>query len=267
MIVELIGAPGAGKTSLLPTVAAFLATRGFTARTPVEAARPLAARSLPGRVVARLAPRQWRGPLLWQTFYHQSKVSRLRFLAQNPYFVWSVWRFQQARPIRRADRDHVWHWFFHHTGVYEFLRRRLQSDEALLFDEGFIHRVVQLFASENETVAPEAVRVYVDQLPIPDLLIVPQAGGDVCARRVYARGLWERFRSKTPEETARFLAEAQVAVALAVERARENGWLVVEVDNGGDDLAMTQAALRDALSALAIGRPQPAFGFNPQPVR
>lgn len=267
MIVEFIGAPGAGKTSLLPTVAEFLAVRGFAARTAVEAARPLASRSLPGRVVARLAPAPMRGPLLWQMFYHQSKVSRLGFMAQHPQFVWSVWRFQQARPIGRADRDHVWRWFFHHTGVYEFLRRRLRSDEALLFDEGFIHRVVQLFASENETADPQAVSAYLDQLPRPDLLIFPRAAVDVCARRVYARGLWERFRSKTPEETARFLAQAQVVVQLAVERARENGWLVVEVDNGGDDLAQTQAALLDALSALSIVRPRPSLAFEPQPIR
>jgi hypothetical protein len=267
MIVEFIGAPGAGKTSLLPVVVEFLAAREFTARTAVEAARPFTARAFPGSALAQLAPIRWQGPILWQMFYLQSKVNRLRFLGRHGHFVWSVWRFQRTRPIGRADRHHVWHWFYHHTGVYEFLRRRLRPDEALLFDEGFIHRVVQLFASENETADPEAVRGYVDQLPRPDLLIYPRATLDVCARRVYARGLWDRFQNKMPAETARFLAQTQVVVQWAVERARENGWLVVEVDNGGDDLVQTKAALLDALGALSTTCLRSSFDFNPQPVR
>jgi thymidylate kinase len=98
----------------------------------------------------------------------------------------------------------------------------------------------------------------VDLLPRPDLLIYPRAPRDVCERRIYARGLWERFQNKTRDETSRFMAQAETAVALAARRARERGWTVIEVDNGQDDPAPARAALRSALSAIAPEtRPEP----------
>ena len=42
MVIEFIGAPGAGKTTLIPTVANICRTRGICARTVVDAARPSA---------------------------------------------------------------------------------------------------------------------------------------------------------------------------------------------------------------------------------
>jgi hypothetical protein len=169
-----------------------------------------------------------------------------------------IWNFQRRRPISAADRRHVRRWFHHQTGVYEFMRRRLEPADAVLFDEGFIHRVVQLFASENETPDPAEVRAYVDRLPRPDLLIYPTAPLDICSRRVMARGLWERFAVKTPEETARFLAAAERAVTIAVEAARRRQWTVLELDNGGDDPAVAAGRLQRALADLTPVQFQPA---------
>lgn len=241
MIIEFLGTPGAGKTTLLAVAADCLNERGYCARSVVDAARPITARTLAGRPIARLAPDRWRRPLLWQLFYAATEAERVRFLAGHPDLMWRVWRYQYRRPLSAADRHHVLRWFNHQTGVYEFLRRRTGPADVFLFDEGFIHRVVQLFASEHEEPDERAIHAYVARLPRPDLVIYPTAPLESCLRRVHDRGLWERFAVKTSEQTARFLAAAAQAVTLAAAAARERGWLLIEVDNGGDSAA---AALR-----------------------
>ena len=258
MIIEFIGTPGAGKTTLMNPAVACLAAQGYRAWTVVDAARPLAARTLLGRAIIRLAPARWHRPLLWQLFYAATRLERVRFLARHPRLMGRVWNFQRRRPLSAADRRHVRRWFNHQTGVYEFMRRRLEPADAVLFDEGFIHRVVQLFASEKEIPDPVEVRAYVDLLPRPDLLIYPTAPLDICRRRVTARGLWERFAVKPPEETARFLTAAECAVAIAVEAARRRQWTILELDNGGDDPAIAAGRLQRALADLTPAQFQPA---------
>jgi hypothetical protein len=200
---------------------------------------------------------------LWQLFYAASKAERLRFLARSPGLMARVWRFQRRRPISAADRGHVLRWFNHQTGVYEFLSRRAAPADVFLFDEGFFHRVVQLFASERETPAPEDVRAYVALLPRPDLVIYPVAPLDTCLQRVYARGLWDRFVHKSVEDTARFMIGAERAVILAVEIARERHWPIIEIDNAGDDPAAARSMLRRALTDCA---PKFALPTLSQPV-
>lgn len=262
MIIEFLGTPGAGKTTLLAVAAGCLDERGYCARAVVDAARPVAARTLVGRPIARLAPSGWQRPLLWQVFYAGTEAERARFLARHPDLMWQVWRYQYGRPLSAADRRHVLRWFNHHTGVYEFLRRRAASPDAFLFDEGFIHRVVQLFASEHEELDERAVRAYVARLPRPDLVIYPTAPLESCLRRVYDRGLWERFAVKTSEQTARFLAAAAQAVTLAAAAARERGWTLIEVDNAADPAAAAnrlRRALAEAVPPFApAAQPQPA---------
>ena len=54
MIVEFMGLQGSGKTSLLPISIELLKKQGIQARTVVEAARPVAERTLVGKMVSRL---------------------------------------------------------------------------------------------------------------------------------------------------------------------------------------------------------------------
>lgn len=243
MIVELIGAPGAGKTTLTPALCMLLAEQGCRARTVVEAARPYARRTWPGAAVGRLAPPPLRRALLWQLFYHAGTAYRLRFFARHPRLIRYVLRTQRRRPIPAEERRHASHWFFVLTGQYEFLAAHAAPREGLIFDEGFIHRAVQLHASERETPDPAQIAAYVALLPRPDLLVAVHVPWERCVERVYRRGLWERFRHKGRAQVERYIANAHQVVELAVAQARRAGWPLVEVDNGGDDPALCIAEL------------------------
>ncbi len=251
MIVEFIGTPGAGKTTLLPAVTEYLQEQGICARSVVEAARPYAQRTLLGAAVSRLAPPALRRPLLWQVFYHLSALYSIRFCVKHAKLIRQVLGSQKSRPVSADVRERrVLYWFFRLVGYYEFLIAHARPGEALVFDEGFIHRVVQMNVSEVEEPDAAQVLAYVDLLPRPDLVIFPQASPEVCERRIYRRGLWEYFRYKSPPEVLRFIANADLVVSLAVEHVKSKGWTVIEVDNGGDDPMVSEAELRSKLTKL-----------------
>lgn len=260
MIVEFVGTPGSGKTSLLPVVSEYFTAQGYNAYSVLDGARPFAGRTLAGHFVNRWVPSIFRRPLLWQIFYQSSTVYRRRFHAKHLQLMESVFDFQAERPISRADKEHVLDWFVHMTGCYEFFKAYAGPKDVLIFDEGFIHRVVQLFASENEIPDHQFESVYLELVPRPDLVVHPIASHELCEQRVYARGLWERFQTKTPEETSRFIANADNVVNFAVNWIKQKGWPLIEVENGLQDVSIAQATLRDALKKLSLFQSTPEFG-------
>lgn len=252
MIVEFIGTPGAGKTTFMPVVSEHFKDQHFQPYSVVEAARPFATRTFPGKMVQLLPFGKLKRYLLWQVFYAYSNAYRSKFADQNRALMSTVLDYQHQRQITQPDKDHVLHWFLHLTGSYEFLKTRAQAGEMLLFDEGFVHRVVQLFASEIETPDLDSVATYLDLIPKPDLVVFPRASREVCEKRVFERGVWKRFQDKGLEKTSSFIKNAYKIVNYAVKYIKKKGWSVIEVDNNGEDLAESKSALKHALSGLVV---------------
>ena len=259
MIVEFIGTPGAGKSTLLPVVRTCLRERGAEAYEPVEAARAFARRTVAGQVVSHLAPRAWRSPLLWQLYYHLSSLYGCGFLAQRAGLTWHVLDSQRSRPRAAQGRARrVLYWFFRNAGSYEFLRVHRRPDEALLFDEGFVHRVVQLYASAAQDPDRAQIAAYIDLLPEPDLVIHVRAPKEVCLRRIYARGLWELYRGRDLAYVSQFVENAWRVVEMTVAHLKKRGWSLIEVDNGRDDLVAVESDLRSKLACvLKLARKTP----------
>ncbi len=250
MVIEFIGAPGAGKTTLIPVVEEVCRERGIDARTVVEAARPYAQRAWAGKAVARFAPQPWQRPLLWQVFYHLSLWSRIAFCARRPRLISLALITQLRRPVPAEIRRHAWRWFIHLAGCYRFLLAHARAGEALILDEGFIHRVVQMYASHLETPDMDRISAYVDLIPRPDLVIAVHAPWEVCLERIYQRGLWERFQHMSQDEVAAFVRNAHRIVDMTVDYVRSAGWTLLEVDNGIADPALSQQGLRAGLEAI-----------------
>ena len=259
MIVEFIGTPGAGKTTFMPVVQDHFRDLRFQAYSIVEAARPFAKRTLPGKLVLKLTTGKLQRFLLWQVFYVFSYAYRQRFAKQHPVLMQTVLDFQEKRPISRTDREHVLHWFLHLTGSYEFLKTYAQPGDMLILDEGFVHRVVQLFASENESPDFRKVAEYLMLVPKPDLIIFPKASSEVCEKRVFNRGIWERFQGKEIEETSRYIQNSHKIVNFAVGFLQEKGWTVIEVDNNAQTATASGIALKQSLSDLVISLPKKAY--------
>ena len=248
MIVEFIGTPGAGKTTLVPVVSAYLNERGYQADAVLDAARPFAGRTFPGKVAKTILPRKLRNPVLWQIFYYSSYFRRKKFLRLHPTLMQTVRHHQAERPITQSDFDHVMKWFVHLTGYYQFFSDLMQVDDAVVYDEGFVHRVVQLFASENEEPDFTLVANYLDLIPKPDLVVFTNTPVEICEERVIQRGVWERFQKKGPEATSTFISHASEVVNFSAGYLRDRQWNLVEVQNGEGGISAAEESLKLQLS-------------------
>lgn len=254
LIVEFVGTPGSGKTTLSSELVGLLQEHGIEAATIIGGARVHAARTLPGRAIARLAPYSLRRPLLWQVFYLLSILHALGFSRDHPSLTWQVLRTQIGRPIPTAAKRHILIWFFQLAGRHRFLTGTARASEALVLDDGFLHRSVHLNASHLEEPDAAQVAAYVDLLSQPDLVVFTMAGKEVCERRVRARGVWPQRRHLSATELSRYLGNAERVADEAVRRARECGWTVIEVDNEDRDLDRIKSDLRAALEPFLAGR-------------
>lgn len=248
MIVEFIGTPGAGKTTLLPVVSSYLSERGYKASSVLDAARPFAARTLSGKAAQKIFPVRFLKPVLWQIFYLYSYFHRRKFLRNHPTLMNTVRLHQEERPITEDDLKHVMRWFVHLTGYYQFFLDIMQADDVVIYDEGFVHRVVQLFASENEKPDLALVANYLDLIPKPDLVVFTNTPVEICEERVFKRGVWERFEKKGPEATSTFISHASEVVNFSASYLRERGWNLIEVQNGEGEISTTEQTLKTKLS-------------------
>jgi len=259
VVVELIGTPGAGKTTLSREIVGLLRERGLRAGMVVDVARSHAAKTATGRALAGLAPGPLRRALQWQLFYLLSTVHAFRFGREHRPLVRLVRREQRVRPLSRRVRRHIRYWFFQLGGRYRFLTATSSGGEVLVLDDGFLHRSVHLHASHLEEPDAGRVRAYVDLVPVPDLVVVVSASREVCEARVRERGVWTHSRRLTGAELSRYIANAERVVDVAVGHARRRGWAVIEVENGGRELEQVRGDLREALERF------PATGAIPRP--
>jgi thymidylate kinase len=253
LVVEFFGIPGAGKTTLLNTARAVFQEEGLRAYSVVEAARPFAQRTFSGKVVSLISPAHYRKQLLWQVFYYASLLGRLRFRSRHKQLIRYVSKSQKLRPVEAATRERrVLYWFHHLIGYYEFLISHAQPGEVLIWDDGFVHRAVHLHASRVETPDLVQVRSYLDLIPQPDVVIVPCTPIEVCEERIVQRGIWEHFRNKSRAELRQYLTSANQVVSGTVDYLKTKGWLVIEVDNSRDDVAVTQEELQRKLMSTSL---------------
>ena len=253
LIVEFVGTPGAGKTTLSIELVDLLQERGIEAATIIGAARAHAGRTLVGRVIVRLAPSSLRRALLWQVFYLLSMLHVLGFGRDHPLLSRQIMRTQLGRSIPPVERRHVLFWFFQLAGRVRFLTATSQAREALVIDDGFLHRSVHLHASHLEDPDADQVIAYVDLLPQPDLVVFTVADKEVCEQRIRARGVWPHRRHLNEAALSRYLGNAEKVAGVAARRARERGWTVVEIENGDRELNRIRGALAAALDPFLAG--------------
>jgi RecA/RadA recombinase len=266
IVVEFLGTPGSGKTTLSAALVALLEERGTAAATPVGAARGRVRRTRVGGIVARLPSRRLRRFLLWQLFYALGVVHGVRFGAEHPALVRQVFDTQLRCHDRIRTRAHTLYWFFHLCGRYRFLTGISRPREVLVLDDGFLQRSVHLHASPVDPPEPDQVSAYVGLIPPPDFVILVSASRATCEQRVLDRGVWSHLRHLDAAALSRYLENAEEVVAAAARRVNEMGWRVTEIETGGVNPRSPDAALRSVVPALVrAGAPEPSRGTGVAP--
>ncbi len=275
VIVELVGPPGAGKSALQSSVVHLL-DEGLAggARTDVEAVDWRLASGWASILVpwfARRHPRSAR-TLLVDVPY------ALAFSVEHPRLVGVVIGAVRRSPVTWGHRALLL-WRFAVVGARRrYLRDRL-GDSAAVFDEGLLHRAVNLFAWRGldpgfsgwvDRTASELDR-YLDRVPPPDLAIYVDAPAELARTRVVKRGLPHRLRGREDADIDAFLRAAG-DVASRVRDRLKGRIALVHVDNVGS-LAEVQHRLAGLVgpyirSGLATAWPVvPGLAHLRRPVR
>lgn len=226
MIVELVGPPGAGKSSVLPATCALLARDGHQALEATAAVDLALAESRVGRRARWLLsryPRRSRTALvdvpyglLFATRHRKAATTALRAVLRSPV-PWGHRALIFARFIKVAAR-------------WEFLRSRL-GNKAAVFDEGLLHRAVNLFAWRTGSIT--AARRYLDAIPLPDLAIFVDAPDAMISARLERRGLPGRLRLVARPVVERFLFNA-CAITRKTPGATRSRVRWIELENAHD---------------------------------
>jgi len=250
MLIEFIGSPGSGKSTLMAVSIEFFRQKGANVISRWDARRLYAERSLIGRLSSFVSrPGKERVVIRFYNYFRDRE--RRKFEQTHSDLIAYVKKSLHNRPLQAGvEERRILHYYENMIMQYGVLTALQRAGDVLIFDEGFVHRVVQLNVSDVETPDPMQVKAYLELAPWPDLLVYIQAPPEVCQQRIRQRGQVSYLGTLDENRLARFLANTQTVIQLAVDHIRQKGCAVIEVDNSQDDLARAAAEIQDKLSRL-----------------
>jgi Ser/Thr protein kinase RdoA (MazF antagonist) len=231
-VVELVGTPGAGKTTFVPLVCDALADSGLRPRTTVDVARDLAARGRLGALASRLPPRL-RNAALWRLYLlNVTTIGWWRVLGDP--VLRGIVRMQAKRPAAAmVSERRVVRYFIRHLGTEALFRRRATEGEVLVSDEGSTHRAIQLFVSPSEVPDRSTLVRYLSAVAPATATIEVGADPATCIGRVRDRGVWDRLARAGDDQLVAFIHNAAITIGASVDIRRKAGARVVTLDNSG----------------------------------
>jgi broad-specificity NMP kinase len=222
MLIEFLGAPGTGKTTLARALAEELCGRGYPATfVSMDAAPGLGRYAKAGRDLLEIGPWIAANPgqlraavALMRRFPQRSRVSALLRLR---YWL---------RTLARAHRGAV-------------------MAELVILDQGCFQGLASwaLFSTEPD---PSAIRAVLPTLPSPTILVAMTLPEDAIRSRLRARNYQHRQIDRLLLAEERWIGAALAAVAEVEQAARERGCAVVRIDSRAD----TAATLADQVVAI-----------------
>ncbi len=245
-VVELIGLPAAGKTTIARSLGRALEAQGLRAVSFPDDAREIAGRSRLGRFSKLLTFGLRPDSVGWLAYRLSAGIGTIRFVLTHPRLVFALTLEGRVRPVGAAtSRRRPLYWTLRHAGDRALFRRVRRPDEVLVADEGFAHRVVQLFASPVETPRVDAIERYLDVVERADLYVDVNVPISTAATRLRTRGTWDWLPEKDVDA---FLSSAESAIEAVRTWLAARGREVAMVDNR--DGIELEAAARDIVRRL-----------------
>ena len=253
MIVEFIGLPGAGKSTLMQAAKDTWNQLGLKALPASEIGPYYLRRTLLGRIICLITPTKretWVLNGIYRRFIH---LYRVKFALKNPKLAWQVINFILHRPLPWKDKKVILGWFFRDASYYEFYQERLRPEELLLLEEGIVHRATSLYASPVERLDPNQIRRYISALPRPDLIIWIHTSLDTSVERVISRGEQRRYLGK---DLRPFIASSAEIIELAMQTVKGVGCDIIQINND-ETFRKSKAQLHDLLIERNISYTEP----------
>jgi len=123
-------------------------------------------------------------------------------------------------------------WFANVAAIYQMAICSKNQNFIVLFDEGFIQKVISLFASyETSQINYEQIKTYLDLIPLPDVLFSIHAPISICKDRIFTRGLPRRLTGQSEKNIVKYLETTEKMFNYVIQYLREMGIKIIHVNN------------------------------------
>lgn len=257
MIVEFIGLPGSGKSTLMNQLFADRSSARDLRYLSEEAALLMVARRkfdrmfriplrlLPHGLAVQVCPKLW-----WRSW--QRSECQVRFLAKHGAALGAFTSSGIHDAMSTVDRCRVIGNFLETCAAREFFDDAQLADRIVLFGEGLVQKSFMFVDHTDVAVEPADVIRYLEKIPLPDLIIHLRVPTSVSFDRMTGRasGLTERLKATDAATTRRFLDKAAHHLdLLSGWFARNHPDRMLAIDNQ-ESAAPAVAAIRMRLTAL-----------------
>lgn len=240
MRVEFIGLPGVGKSTLrqnllnhfhridkkryLSTEEAFLQV----SRLHIDNIYRRPINYLPRHMALRLSNKLMNRSLM--QFEAQNRFLADKGKALEAYFTSNAYNNMSLK-----DRANVIGSFLEMGSLWQSIDGRLLEDVVIFFEEGFIQKSFMFVDhTHGSLIEKEKLCSYLENIPLPDVVIYVTANIETCQRRMMDRpdGLTERLKSADKDKVSNFLSAAQNHLKFVVEWLSDNcGKIIIEVNS------------------------------------
>ena len=229
MIIEFMGLPGSGKTTLHGKAVGFLGKAACEVWTPEhcwEKERPYYRRSFQGSPSDRII-----NNVLFVHHLLAKVPSLLCYFYIHRHFVFLLLRYINHFPHRFRYRALLTKYFLIDLFQYSSFRKRsMIKNKWILIDEGLVQHVYTLFVHKSGLLDCRAIKSYLRRVPLPDLLIYITADPELCFERMEKRGVIPyRLRGESIEVLRDSLKRGEALFSMVVELIRDQDSRSVEI--------------------------------------
>lgn len=257
MIVEFIGLPGSGKSTLMRHFFADLPPAQEVRYLPEEAALLMVARRKFDRILRtplKLLPHGLAMQVCRKVWLKSRQRSEcvVRFLAKHGAALGAFTSSGIHDAMSTVDRFRVIDSFLETGAFREFLDDSQMANRTVLFGEGLVQKSFMFVDHSDVDVETADVVRYLEKIPLPDLVIHLRVSTSVSFERMTGRasGLTQRLKSTDAATIRRFLDKAAHHLdLLSGWFARNHPDRILTIDNR-ESVASASAELRERLLAL-----------------
>ena len=228
-IIEFTGLPGSGKTTFFRPVKQALSQQGLNVADAKDLIVQFSHRKIPllniiHPVLSEKIAKRWFDSRNFRSVFFK------RFIQAHSDLLHLVVAINSYRPIPSNHKQEILTWFLETGGIYE-LYSNMDKDVTLILDEGFFHKIINLFVSlQEDTYDSVLLDKYLDSIPPIDTLIHIHTDKDICLKRMQKREQYGRMGS-TPEEQMVFLTRASGIIESGIQMLADKKTSVITIDN------------------------------------
>ena len=196
MLIEFMGLPGGGKTTLYNYARSFLENEGHQVLTNEDLwkrERIYYRAALKGNFCERLY-----SLLLLGHSILIKLPAIICFISNNVNFIVGVIIIILTHHKKWRSRFIILKYFFIDILQYStYYSLKGTKDSIVLFDEGFVHHIFTYLIGRKKNVNLKIIKWYRQKVPLPNLIVYVPTSPDICLKRMRQRGLPYRFSGES----------------------------------------------------------------------